>query len=156
MLLLSILFVSNISLGLAYIYQRPNMSDFGKVPSYLRTYLVVSGFAGFVSLFLSSFGLSFFDPLSETKEAEASFFLSIYYGLQCVFFPISRRCLSDEESKRSAWETRYILLLITYCSCMYSYICILVHAPVWVITLSILNSCHSFVNDFILFGFLFC
>jgi len=154
MLLLSILLVSNVSLGLAYSYQRPNMSDFGKVPSYLRTYLLVSGFAGFVSLFLSSFGLSFF-PLGEVNEAEASFFLSLYYGLQCVFFPISRRCLS-EETKRNVWQARYILLLITYCSAMFSYICISVHAPVWVITLSILNSCHSFVNDFLLFGFLFC
>ena len=152
-LLLSILILSNVSLSLAYLYQRPNQSDFGKVPSYLRTYLTVSAVVGFLSLFLSTLGITCLDTLTKEKESETSFFLSTYYGLQCVFFPVSRGCLNGT---RNVWEARYILLMITYCSTMISLSSIQIDAPVWIVSLFLINACHSFVNDFILFGFLFC
>jgi hypothetical protein len=143
---------SNVALWTSYAAMKPDVrSDFGNVPNQLRGYLLIGAAVSFLCLLAFVGVLLTRENDSNVKLIFVSINLVVYYALQMAFLPLVRASTQGGASK---WVVRWLLLA-----------CVVPITAVAAIgveardaRLSLFGltaAAHTFVNDAMLYGFLF-
>ena len=133
------LIVVNLILIGSYFYTGLSTTDFGKTPKYLHGYMLVSALVAYALNLV--YVLRFQDA---SAFQELAIYVASYYLLQLLFIPLVR------QRKRNA--VRLLLLICTFPIAAMVSLAKLQRKDVLISTFVL---AHVFVNDFLLYSFLF-
>ena len=137
----------------AYVSARPSLSDFGNVPSFLHTEMLICAAVGFLMLvsLLVYFSFAQIDPSIAWTLVGCTV---AYFGISLAFFPMARAAMRGSIPKsvvRAALIVACLPLVVIACiSILYS------HTSLWIEVivgmLGVLPALHGIINDAMLYG----
>ena len=151
LILLITTIIVNAILWLSYLKDKLSYSDFGEIKSNtLRYYMLTIASLAYLSNLLFVIILISKKDISDLDYKIAIFSIFVYYILQLFFFPLVRHSIKTKN------KMFVRLLLLICCIPMFALSLISLNYKYLILkVLSFFTLIHVFVNDAILYGFLF-